>query len=347
MASINNLKIEKFIKGKKDLKFLILRMKPVGDTILTTPLIYVLRSRFPGSQISVVVFSKYVSILKSNPYCDEVIAYDKKKPLKFLFMMLTRKFDVSLDIMNNPRTSQISLFAWAKYRIGLPKPRNFFYNIKVNLSENKNIYIVDKNLKMLHPLGIVNPYYEYFYKPDELSRQFAGSFLNKIHNIEKIVGINISGNSPVQKWPAERFIELGRRVINETDSIVLIFWGPRDKDYIEGIQSKLEGIDKLYVLPDTSLNQMGAFIKECSIFITGDGGPKHMAVASNIPTLTIFGGVNWVVWNPEDFSRFPYLKPDIECYPCDIKKYCRLNTIECLKSITVDTVFNSAKELMN
>ena len=89
MASINNLKIEKFIRGKKDLKFLILRMKPVGDTILTTPLIYVLRSRFPGSQISVIVFSEYVSILKSNPYCDEVI--DKSGHLLGRVRVVARK----------------------------------------------------------------------------------------------------------------------------------------------------------------------------------------------------------------------------------------------------------------
>lgn len=322
-------------------------MKPVGDTILTTPLIYALRSKFPESRICVVVFKEYADLISNNPFCDEILVYDKKKPLAFLIKMLTRKFDVSIDIMNNPRTSQINLFAWPKYRIGLPRIRNFFYNIKIDLSEyDLNTYIVEKYLKMLHPLGIINPYYEYFYEPDNLSLQFAKSYLDKFHENEKVIGINISVTSPTQKWSANRFIELGKRLVNETDSIVLLHWGPPDKDFVESIRPELENIDRFYVLPETSLNQMGAFIKISSVFVTGDGGPKHMAVALNIPTLTIYGGIAYVVWNPADSQRFSYLKSDIECYPCH-RRNCRFDTLECLNSISVDAAFNSVTELLN
>ena len=129
--SSQNMKLKEYIKRKENLRFLILRMKPVGDTILTTPLIYALRSKFPDSRICVVVFKEYADLISNNPFCDEILVYDKKKPLAFLIKMLSRKFDVSIDIMNNPRTSQINLFAWPKYRIGLPRVRNFFYNIKI------------------------------------------------------------------------------------------------------------------------------------------------------------------------------------------------------------------------
>ncbi len=340
------MSIEHFIKKEKNLKFLILRMKPVGDTILATPFFYVLKRKFPDCHITVVVNSPFAEMINNNPYCDEILAYDKKKPFSFLVKMFFRKFDISIDLMNNPRTSQITLFAWAKYRFGQNKGRNFFYNKKADLNESlRDTFVVDNTLKMLLPLGIEKPYYEFYYKPDKLSIEFARDFLDKCHIKDKIIGLNISATTDVQRWPTDKFIELGKKLEKETRYFVLLLWGPEDKNLIENIELQLSSEMKFKVIPSTTLNQLGAFIDNCNLLVTGDGGPKHMAVAMNIPTLTIYGGVNAIEWNPTDTKRFPYLTSSIDCYPCNNKKACRFNTLECLHQISVDRVFETIVEI--
>jgi ADP-heptose:LPS heptosyltransferase len=321
-------------------------MKPVGDTILATPFFYVLKKNFPDCHITVVVNTPFAEMIQNNPYCDEVLPYDKKKPLAFLFKILLRKFDVSIDLMNNPRTSQISLFAGARYRIGLLKPRNFFYNLKIDLNEFiHEIFNVDNNLKMLRFLGIEKPYYEFYYKPDAGSEQFARNFLKEKQLKGKIIGLNISATTDVQRWPTEKFLKLGEKLVNETDYKVLIIWGPEDRDKIEKISLSTDSDGNIVFAPSTTLNQMGALIENCSLLVTGDGGPKHMAVAMKIPTLTIYGGVSAKEWNPLDTKRFPYITAELDCYPCHNKKACKFGTLECLHQISVERVFKTINKM--
>ena len=341
------MSVKRYIEKQKNLRILVLIMKPAGDTILATPFFYVLKKRFPDCHISVIVNSPFSEMIKNNPYCDEIITYTNQNSFSFLIKMLFRSFDISIDLMNNPRTSQISLFAWAKYRFGLDKSRNFFYNKKIDLDKFPgDTYVVDRNLKMLLPLGIEKPYYEYYYKPDQLSIEFARTFLDNYKIRDKIIGLNISATTDVQRWPTEKFIELGKKLAKETSYFVFLFWGPGDKGLMEDIELKLNNEAKFKVIPATTLNQLGAFINNCSLLVTGDGGPKHMAVAMNIPSLTIYGGVSAIQWNPEDTKRFPYLTSSIECYPCNNKKACRFNTLECLHQISVDKVFETILEVL-
>ena len=101
----------------------------------------------------------------------------------------------------------------------------------------------------------------------------------------------------------------------------------------------------VFMLP-TGANQPDAFIQHCCIFVKGNGGPRRMAVALDIPTFTIYGGIEARYWNPPDFTKFPIRKSGIHCYPCNNKKGCRYGTQECLESITVNDVYGEVARLL-
>ncbi len=71
-----------------------------------------------------------------------------------------------------------------------------------------------------------------------------------------------------------------------------------------------------------------------------------MAVALDIPTLTIYGSIEARYWNPPDLQRFPVITSDSHCYPCHDKKGCRHNTYECLHSLSVESVFEIVSQLV-
>jgi ADP-heptose:LPS heptosyltransferase len=203
----------------------------------------------------------------------------------------------------------------------------------------------EKNLGVLRYLGIENPPIQYDYIPGSEALNFVKEFMRNRNVTGKIIGMYVSGSAAIQKWPLKKFLELGKKLIEDLEVAVLIIWGPEDSEVISDISKDPLYSEKLLVAPPTSVDQMGAFIHSSSLFITGDGGPKHMSVALNIPTLTIYGGIDAKYWNPPDLKRFPIITSEIHCYPCGDKRNCRYQTYECLHSITVPDVQREVKKL--
>ena len=344
-SSVKYSRIRAFAGNRKNIRFLILRMKPLGDTILTTPVYYALKKAYPECRITVVIAKKFTEVMHNNPHVDEILEYDRGSYLVFLFRILFRKFDISIDFNNNPRSAQLTLMAWAKFRIGRPKGRNFFYNLKIPMPDDR-LYIVEKNLHLCEPLGIPTSEIKYFYIPDDGSTAFARQLLSEKSPGRDIIGLYVSGSAKTQIWAFDRYIALGKKVISELNRDVMILYGPQDRMLIETLQ-KDDPVSREFIIPPpVTINQLGALIKNCSVLVTGDGGPKHMSVSLDVPTITIFGSISSEGWNPPDTERFPFLASDIECYPCFDKKVCRYDTYDCLKGISVTDVYSVLARLL-
>ncbi len=338
------MNVKEILEKKEVPEILIIRQKPLGDTVLTTPVFYALKKTFPHSKITVIISKRFSGIIKNNPNIDEIMEYDRGHFLVFLFLLLFRHFDVSIDFINIPRSSLITLFAWARFRFGLPRLRNFFYNERNPLMDGAH-YIVEKNLSVLIPIGIKNPPIQYYLSPTQEAKDFAAKYLKHKSVHGKIIGLYVSGSSLTQKWPLDKFLELGTIIIEQFEVELMILWGPEDQMVIENLAKNYKYAEIFKIIPPTSVEQIGAFIQKCSIIVTGDGGPKHMAVALDIPTLTIYGSVDYKYWNPPDLEKFPVISSDIHCSPCHEKKLCPLNTYECLHSISVKNVFQKTSQL--
>jgi ADP-heptose:LPS heptosyltransferase len=343
---INCMDVIRFLQRNPAPRILVIRQKPLGDTVLTLPVFHALKQHFPQSKLTIIVSRRFSDIVSNHPHIDEILEYDRGSYLRFLIFMLFRKFDISIDFINNPRSAQISLFAGARFRMGLPRGRNFFYNLKKNTIQDKD-YVVEKNLGVLRTLGIIDPPIHYLYKPGPEAMDFARHSLGRDQKEERLyVGLYVSGSAPTQKWPLSRFLTLGKMLAEKRGVEVMILWGPEDRDVIVELSKDPEYSEKFVFVPPTRADQLGAFIQHCRIFVTGDGGPKHMAVALNIPTLTIYGGIEARYWNPPDYIKFPIRKSDIQCYPCNDKKSCRYGTYECLESIAIDDVYGEVARLL-
>ena len=97
---------------------------------------------------------------------------------------------------------------------------------------------------------------------------------------------------------------------------------------------------------ETSLKELIAAISRCSVFLTNDSGPMHVAVASGIPTVAIFGPTT------RELGFFPYgkghtvIEKNLECRPCGLHgaKECPLGHFQCMRQITPDEVFAAVRE---
>ncbi|MFA7501145.1 MAG: glycosyltransferase family 9 protein, partial [Sulfurimonas sp.] len=94
----------------------------------------------------------------------------------------------------------------------------------------------------------------------------------------------------------------------------------------------------------TDIRELCSLIGGCSLFITNDSGPMHVAAAYNVPTISIFGPTKHHETSQWMNEKSTIVRHDMECSPC-MRRECPLGHHECMKSITASEVIEAVKEL--
>ncbi|MFC1573851.1 glycosyltransferase family 9 protein, partial [Candidatus Latescibacterota bacterium] len=324
------------------------RLKPIGDTVLISPVFRNLKRMYPQAKIDVVVYPFVFDLIKNNPYVDNVIVVKRDFFGRFFFYIqsLFKSYDVIIDYINNPTSAAISFLTRAKVRIGNKTKRNFFYTFK--LQDREITYSSIRCLKKLQPLGLddFDDYYPKLYLDDK-DEKAADMFLKESNIDGDIVGIFVSAKYPTRQYPAECFAELGMRIVRETSFNVLFIFGLHDEQTLRCIKVITGKEEKIYFRqPDTTLGELAALLSKLTYLITNDTGPKHVATALQIPTLTVFGPTEERMWNPPDLKTFPVVRKKLVCTPCN-KIPCRFDTIECMKTLKPEEVFSAFLKMVD
>ena len=165
--------------------------------------------------------------------------------------------------------------------------------------------------------------------------------LLSLQNKGLIVVIHPGNLFETKRWFPERYAQLADLLKNKGYQVVIT--GSK-KEAVTVKQVKEFSRTTLPVLPPIPLRKFAAFLSNIDLLVTNDGGVLHLAQAVGIKTFAIFGSTDPYIW-------FPYRVPDngdfiysnLDCSPCG-KKRC--DSLECLKKIEVDDVFESIKKLL-
>jgi ADP-heptose:LPS heptosyltransferase len=325
-------------------RILVIRIRPIGDTLLSTPVFRELKKTFSESSITVVVEEPFQEILRNNPNVDKVYTYKRKSSfsyLKLLLQLLFKNFDLAVDLKNTPRSATIALISGAKYRIGGKKPRNFFYSHKIDNS-NPGSYTVYSLLGFLRPLGIESRDVSLDLVLSSDEKKFGEERWNEHFSLKGIrCLVYISGKYPTQRWPKEHFISLIKLLSTIPNIQLLIVGGMKEFELCREICILSDCGAK--TCRDTSIRELAAVVSSASMMISADTGPRHFATAFNIPTVTLFTSTPKEVWNPPDLIRNPVVTAQgLNCLPCG-SRWCE--NMRCLDELSPNDVFKEVRLL--
>ncbi len=321
----------------------------MGDIIHALPVLATLRKHYPEEEITWIVKNKFSDLLAGNPDLTDVIPFDNNNFLQLINTLRKKKFDVALDLQGLFRSGILTFFSKASNRIGFSKINSrelshIFYNHKVTPPQ-KAVHVVDKNLSLLEPLGISEFTYDFKIPISTQDLRFANEFftLRKlVPKRDKIIMLNPGAGWPTKRWFSEKFIRLADKLMkySNANAKVIMSWGPQEKDLIENIKSNEN--NRITIMPQSTITQLGAIIKSCDLFVGSDTGPTHLAAALEVPVVGLYG--------PSDPKRNgPYgtkniiIQKDIPCASC-WKREC--DKIDCMKNISVDEVFEACVKLL-
>lgn len=332
-------------------RILISRMKYIGDVVLTTPIIHAVREKYPAAHIAYLGDKKAVSLLENNPYLDEIIAYDFKRPdileqSRIILALRKRKFDVFVDLYSNPRTAMLAWASGAWMRIGKDvRGRGKVYTHRIS-GYTPFTSAVECHYMYVKPLDVEAKYKKTEIFITEEEKREARIFLTHqgVDLTKPIVTLHPGATWVNKTWMKERFAELIDLMRAKLNVEILISPGPRDQNLLNYLTNNTMG--KVFSLPILPLRQLAAMLSLSRVFVTNGTGPMHIGVAVGAKTIGIFGPdpvEAWFPYSAEDGHKAIFKK--IECLPCHLSQCPREGDgfIECMKLITVKDIFDEVK----
>ncbi len=244
----------------------VIRLRSLGDCVLTTPALALLKRHRPDLKLSVIVEPRFAEVFADNPDVAETRH------------AMTRA-DLVLNLHGGTRSMLLTTLSRAKLRAGFAHHRySFVYSNRIPTAQeilgvSRPVHTAEHLASAMFWLGVPQ---------QEIPR--AKLFAAPVLDRRPYAVIHPFAARPDKTWPAERFIEVARSL--PIDPVILA--GPTDD---------LTPF-KNFETARTSLSQTKSLIAGASLFIGNDSGPAHIAAAFGIPVVVLFGPSDPVTWAP-------------------------------------------------
>jgi heptosyltransferase-3 len=288
--------------------FLLIRPDRIGDAIISTPLLMLLRERFPAARIDMLLGRKNRSAAELLPEIDghPVLAGSTSEVFNTIRTIRGRRYDVAINLLANDSASGSLLMALsgARVRIGFRGEAEGVYDYVVE-KPSTPIHIVRESSLLLAPLGI-SPIGEMPSRESEHLRieipddalqgaKSRAAFLFTDNSRHRLI-MNISGSSPEKFWGVEQYIELALRLrARGTESIIA--GSPGDSQKVAAIAA---GAGCSFLPPTPSLAEFAAMLSRADLIVTPDTSVVHLSAALRKPTVMLVAsesaGSAWHPW---------------------------------------------------
>ena len=278
-------------------RILILRMGPVGETILTTPVIRALRRRFPDAYIAYMVNPGREDLVSENPNLNEVITYKVSIP-NLIYEMVKRSFQMVVVLQPTFRLVVHTFLARIPFRIGFETNSGKGCLLHAAVPNNIKQHETDRYLDVVRGIGIEPDSHEPEMFVNAAAQVWANNFLEAegVPSDRLLIGLNPGSASLSRRWSRAGFAEVGDRLQQKYNAQILITAGEAEGRLPHEIAGRM-AYSPIIVTGITPM-QLGAMIQKCHLYISNDTGPMHISTAVKTPTIGLFGASNPHQWGP-------------------------------------------------
>jgi len=334
-------------------KILIRSVNWVGDAVMTTPAINVIREHFPDAEITILSNNLVSQLFLLHPGIDNIITFDRHGKhkgitgrLRLAAELRKQQFDMAIIFPNSFDSALVPWLAGIQNRIGLCSDgRTLLLNGHYQTVKGANgEHEVDYYLNLLEHFGITGTRTPLHLTISEKEEKNAAALLagQGILPGDFVLGINPGASyGSAKRWYPDRFAEVARRLAADWSAKIIIFGGPGETEIASDIERGLKG-SAVNLAGKTSMRELMALIKRCNFFITNDSGPMHIAAAFDVPQVAIFGSTDHTGTSPYSKNAV-VVRSAVECAPCKLRE-CPTDH-RCMKAVTVDKVLSASHNL--
>lgn len=353
-------------------RILVIATRQIGDVLLTTPLVQAARERWPQARLEVLGFAGTLGMLRGNPAIDELIETPARLGWRGFWRLLRRlwrRYDLALVTQPSDRAHLIAFFA-ARARSGIVPQRHgsnwwktrLLRHVVTSRGDLGDVHVVQEKLALLAPWLLGDTAAAQVQAPPgaplpvDLQAQLQPG----------AVILHVPSMWSYKQWPVANYRALARELLAQGLQVVLTGGpGPRDRECIAPLLDLAPAPQLLDVSGRLDFNQLATLLRGAALYIGPDTSVSHLAAATGVPTLAIFGPTNPQRWAPwparpaaqELFQRsalvqqagnVTLLQGGLHCVPCG-RAGCEdhhHSRSDCLVAITPERVLGEALRLL-
>jgi lipopolysaccharide heptosyltransferase I len=325
-------------------KILIVRLGSLGDLVHTLPAVAAIRRAYPRAEIDWLVDAPHRPFLEMVPVISSLVVLRERGArgwLEVRKVLRSRAYDVALDFQGLLKSAALARLSGAKRVVGFDRAALRegaaapLYTERVPVDEGQ--HVIRKNLRLAAAIGASSDDIELPITPPASS--VVDAFVGALAGPYAL--LNPGAAWPNKRWPPDRLGAVARWLRERHGLVSVVLWGPGEADAAGAAVAASAGTARL--APETSLPDLVALARGARLMISGDTGPLHIAAASGVPIVALFGPTNPKrngPWDEADISLSRYADCD-----CHYERRCRREAAAwCLGSITVDEVTAASDE---
>lgn len=277
----------------------------LGNLLLTTPALSTARRGLPWAEIDLLTTSSYWDLLRGHPDVDGIARFDRPMLLHpwalagLIRRLRERRYDLVVDCSEGESLTGALLarLSGGRWRVA---PRSGRYRALFNVHvppDARHDHRVERLLHVLKGIGIAGERRGMSIALDASEREWAAERWREwgLPDGGLVIGVNIGARGE-KRWPMESFLRLVQRLAEERDVRSVVFAGPEDLDRLALVEDRLP--EDAVVARTARVQRFAALLERCSVVVTGDTGPMHLAAAVGTPTVSIFLQDNDAVFAP-------------------------------------------------
>ena len=355
-------------------RVLVVRPDRLGDVLLSTPALEVLRRAYPKARISILVQPRVAPAIRGLPAVDEVVEWEENGLYagwsgfwRLVRTLRESRFDFALVLQAPAKVAWALFFARIPIRLGpYSKWYSFLtYNRGVRQRRSQvEMNEADYNLQLLRPLGIQ-------VGARTVPTQAAASkealadvdHWLTVHRVDLVarhwVAVHPGMGGSALNWPDSHYEELVSVLLSEGRGVVLT-GGPGEQPILDRFQNRFSSHENFKTFGGVSapdVQRLAALYSRMSLVVAPSTGPLHLAVARGCPVVSFYPPIRVQSakrWGPYEVSMSPSLRqqrsvvltPEVVCgqeFRC-LGEKCA--SYPCMKSLSVERVARETRKIL-
>jgi len=338
-------------------RVLLVRLRSIGDTVLTTPSLFALKRFLPQASIDILLEDWVAPVLDGFPHVDNVITLERKSTsarARVARQLRANNYDVVYNLHGGSTATLLTRATGAKHRVGYQTYQ--YARLHNHLSPSASLlwgrdktHSVEQQLALLGWTGVPvsdRPPTRLKVTP-EASAAIASRL--RVAGLAEVpfAVIHPAAAFATKQWAADKFGLLAADLRSKGLAVVAITTA-NEKPVIDEVNNNTATPAEAFT--DLSLPEITALLARARVFVGNDSGIAHIAAAVRAPTVVIFGSSNtahWRPWTPGlSSSAAEVVIEEMDCQPCHGYFCEKFDEPECIKRVPVERVIAATERVL-
>lgn len=314
-------------------KLLVRATNWLGDAVMSIPALREIRRAFDGWEIVVLARPWVADLYAREDFLDRVLIYDQRGrhrgvagKFRLASQLRRERFDCAVLLQNAFDAALLAWMARIPRRIGYARDaRSPLLTQAIALPaqggtpDHQRFYY----LELLRRAGLTDQLPECadirLSGADEAAEAGRRRWRGRGLNAERWIGVSPGAAfGGAKRWLPERFAEAARELSAELEADIAVFGSEAEHDLAARV-AELAGPRAHNLAGATTLAEFIELAATCTVYLTNDSGPMHVASALGVPTVAVFGATDHVATGPSASWTRVVRKP-VECSPCLLRE---------------------------